>query len=46
MTNRILINDGTYKISVGKYKSDILIKDNEFTQIVDVNNTQFKKKNV
>jgi len=43
LIDRILINDGTYKIAVGKYKSDIAIKDNAFTQIVDV--TQIKKKN-
>jgi len=38
LTSRILLNDGTYKVGVGKYKSDITIKDNEFTQIVDVSN--------
>ncbi|XP_025198052.1 modular serine protease-like isoform X2 [Melanaphis sacchari] len=36
LIERILLNDGRYKISVGKYKSDITIKDNAFTQIVDV----------
>eukprot|EP00102_Acyrthosiphon_pisum_P023897 XP_016661107.1 PREDICTED: low-density lipoprotein receptor-related protein isoform X4 [Acyrthosiphon pisum] len=36
LTSRILLNDGTYKVGVGKYKSDITIKDNEFTQIFDV----------
>jgi len=40
LTNRILLNDGTYKVGVGKYNSDITIKDNEFTQIIDVSNTQ------
>jgi len=38
LTSRILLNDGTYKVGVGKYKSDITIKDNAFTQIVDVSN--------
>ncbi|XP_060870478.1 modular serine protease-like isoform X1 [Metopolophium dirhodum] len=36
LTSRILLNDGTYKVGVGKYNSDITIKDNEFTQIIDV----------
>ncbi|XP_050054368.1 modular serine protease-like [Aphis gossypii] len=36
LIDTILINNGTYKIAVGKYKSDIAIKDNAFTQIVDV----------
>ncbi|CAI6362231.1 unnamed protein product [Macrosiphum euphorbiae] len=36
LTSRILLNHGTYKVGVGKYKSDITVKDNEFTQIVDV----------
>jgi len=38
LTSRILLNDGMYKVGVGKYKSDITVKDNEFTQIVDVSN--------
>lgn len=44
LTSRILLNDGTYKVGVGKYKSDITVKDNEFTQIVDASNKPFKKK--
>lgn len=43
LANRILLNDGTYKVGVGKYNSDITVKDNEFTQIIDVSNTQLKK---
>jgi len=40
LSTRVLKNDGTFKVGVGKYKSDITIKDNEFTQIVDVSNKQ------
>lgn len=36
LENRILINDGQYKIAVGKYKRDFSVIDNEFTQIIDV----------
>lgn len=36
LTNRILLNDGQYKIAVGKYKRDFSVIDNEFTQIIDV----------
>ena len=43
LTSRIILNDGMYKIAVGKYKSDITIKDNEFTQVIDVSNTVKKK---
>jgi len=36
-TDRILTNKyNTYKVAVGKYTSDISIKDNNFTQIIDV----------
>lgn len=36
-TDRILTNKyNIYKIAVGKYTSDISIKDNNFTQIIDV----------
>ncbi|CAH1715675.1 unnamed protein product [Aphis gossypii] len=43
LTNRIIINNGTYKIAVGKYKRDIAIKDNAFTQIVDVGSIYLKE---
>jgi len=42
LTNRIIINDGTYRIAIGKYKRDITIMDNEYTQIVDVSNRHLK----
>lgn len=36
-TDKILTNKyNIYKIAVGKYTSDISIKDNNFTQIIDV----------
>lgn len=36
-TNKILMNENQkYKIAVGKYTSDLSIKDNNFTQIIDV----------
>lgn len=36
-TNKILMNgNNKYKIAVGKYTSDISIRDNNFTQIIDV----------
>ncbi|XP_029343828.1 modular serine protease isoform X3 [Acyrthosiphon pisum] len=36
-TNKILMNEKhKYKIAVGKYTSDLSIKDNNFTQIIDV----------
>ncbi|XP_060836737.1 modular serine protease-like isoform X1 [Rhopalosiphum padi] len=31
-----LTNENIYKVAVGKYTSDISIKDNDFTQIIDV----------
>lgn len=36
LTSRIIQNDNVFKIAVGKYARDISIKDNEFTQILDV----------
>jgi len=36
ITDRKIKNNGMYKVAVGKYKRDISIKDNEFTQIIDV----------
>lgn len=36
---KVIINiDGRYKIAVGKYTRDIKVKDNEFTQLIDVCN--------
>ncbi|VVC40317.1 Hypothetical protein CINCED_3A018266 [Cinara cedri] len=35
-TNKIIMNNGKYKIAVGKYVSNILEMDNEFTQIIEV----------
>jgi len=36
-TNKILMNEkNKYKISVGKYTNDLSMKDNNFTQIIDV----------
>lgn len=36
-------NADYFKVAVGKYTHDIAIKDNAFTQIVDVSITQLKK---
>jgi len=36
ISNRILVNDGLYKIAVGKYSRDFTTIDNQFTQIFDV----------
>jgi len=36
ISNRISVNDGLYRIAVGKYSRDFTIIDNEFTQILDV----------
>jgi len=35
-SNRIPINDGSYKVAVGKYTRNYTVIDNEFTQIMDV----------
>ena len=34
--NRISVNDGLYKIAIGKYDRDITVIDNDFTKIIDV----------
>jgi hypothetical protein len=36
LSNILSINDGSYKVAVGKYTSDYTVIDNEFTQIIDV----------
>ncbi|XP_003244613.1 venom prothrombin activator notecarin-D2 [Acyrthosiphon pisum] len=36
LSNRISVNDGQYKIAVGKYSRSITIIDNEFTKIMNV----------
>jgi hypothetical protein len=36
LSKRLSINDGLYKIAVGKYDRDYSVIDNEFTQIIDV----------
>ncbi|XP_060836525.1 modular serine protease-like isoform X2 [Rhopalosiphum padi] len=36
LSNISSINDGSYKVTVGKYTSDYTVIDNEFTQIMDV----------
>ncbi|XP_026815136.1 uncharacterized protein LOC113555042 isoform X2 [Rhopalosiphum maidis] len=36
LSRRISINDGSYKVAVGKYTKDYTVIDNEFTQIMDV----------
>jgi len=36
LSNIISINDGLYKIAVGKYNRDLTLIDNDFTQIMDV----------
>jgi len=35
-SKKISINDGSYKVAVGKYDRDITIIDNDFTRIMDV----------
>lgn len=35
-SNTLLTDNGEYKIAVGKYTRDITIKDNSFTQIINV----------
>jgi len=34
--DRILKDEGLYKIAVGKYDRNITVIDNDFTQIIDV----------
>ena len=36
ISNRISINDGLYRIAVGKYDRDFTVIDNDFTQIMNV----------
>jgi len=36
ISNRISVNDGLYKIAVGKYARDLTVIDNDFTQILNV----------
>ncbi|XP_060870975.1 modular serine protease-like isoform X2 [Metopolophium dirhodum] len=36
ISNRILVNDGLYRIAVGKYARDLTVIDNDFTQILNV----------
>jgi len=35
-SNTISVNDGLYKIAVGKYARDFTVIDNKFTKIMDV----------
>ncbi|CAI6344248.1 unnamed protein product [Macrosiphum euphorbiae] len=43
LSNRIPINDGLYKIAVGKYARDFSIIDNDFTQIINVDIVNLKE---
>ncbi|CAI6346657.1 unnamed protein product [Macrosiphum euphorbiae] len=43
LSNRISINDGLYKIAVGKYARDFSIIDNDFTQIINVDIVNLKE---
>jgi len=36
LSNIISINDGLYRIAVGKYNRNYTVIDNDFTQIMDV----------
>jgi len=36
LSKKISINDGLYKIAVGKYDRNFTVIDNDFTQIIDV----------
>jgi len=36
LSNRISINNGLYKIAIGKYYRNYRVIENEFTQIMDV----------
>jgi len=36
ISNRITVNDGLYRIAVGKYARDFTVIDNDFTQILNV----------
>lgn len=36
LTHHIPVQDGLYKVAVGKYTRNITKMDNEFTQIIDV----------
>ncbi|XP_016661871.1 limulus clotting factor C isoform X2 [Acyrthosiphon pisum] len=43
LSNNISINDGQYKIAVGKYDRNFEIIDNDFTQIINVDMVHLKK---
>jgi len=36
ISNRISVNNGLYRIAVGKYYRNFTVIDNDFTQIMDV----------
>ncbi|XP_060836526.1 modular serine protease-like isoform X1 [Rhopalosiphum padi] len=43
LSKRLSINDGQFKIAVGKYDRDYTVIDNEFTQIMDVETIYIKE---
>jgi len=43
LSNIISINDGLYKVAVGKYNRSYTVIDNDFTQILDVSD-KYKNK--
>jgi len=45
VSNTISVNDGLYKIAVGKYARDFTVIDNKFTNIMDVSYNYLKSKN-
>lgn len=37
LTSKVILNSNSlYKVGIGKYNRDISVKDNDFTQIMDV----------